>query len=723
MVKTTNAALPILNGNISVDDWLTEISERFSQDIMTDIRHACNLAHIYQNSEQNYLGRALEIANRLLHMDVDHETIIASIAYHAVCFADLNQNEIEEHFNKRIAKLVHGVMQMDATNIFQNQTSSQQQISMVREMLLTMVEDIRVVLIKLAERCYIMQHVEFADNHQQQQAAHETQLIYAPLASRLGINDLKWELEDLAFRYLHRDTYKNLAKQVNEKRIVREQYVADFMTKLSKLLDAENIKHDISGRAKHIYSIYKKIQRKQVDYNEIYDATAVRILVKNIEDCYKTLSIVHSQWEHVSEEFDDYVATPKPNGYQSIHTVAIGPGNKHIEIQIRTQKMHEENELGAAAHWLYKEGATQSAYDRKIAWLRELLAWKKEVTDASELPTYLKENLTADRVFVFTPNGDLVSLPIGATPLDFAYHVHSEIGHRCKGARINDRIVPLTQTLKTGDRVDIITHKHPQPSRDWLSPHNGYLVSSRARAKIQNWFKRQEHESFFATGQSMLQKELKKHHYQDLDLNRIAKRLHLKSADNMILAIGSGELKVAEVIEHIEQDTQKTQTEKPIIIRSTKIDINKTTGISVQGVEDLVTHIAGCCKPLPGDDIVGYVTQEHGVTIHRRDCDNVIRQMQNNENRIFDVSWGEKQQTSYPVDISIEALDRNDLLHDITMIFSQAKIHLLDLHTKNDPKKHFTKIYVKIALQDIHDLTQTMNQLRQLANVYAVIRL
>lgn len=722
MVKPLKAILPMSDGHIDLQAWLNKIATKFSEAGFKLIRQACVLAQL--SDKQEYLKQSIEVANRLFEMDSDYETIAASIAYYALQHSDLQQDDIEEHLGKRISKLVKGVIQMDAMTIFENQTSNQQQIDTVREMLLAMVDDVRVVLIKLAERCYIMQSMEFKGNKEQQEKARQTQLIYAPLASRLGVNEIKWELEDLAFRYLETEKYKVLAKAVNEKRIDRERYVIDFMATLSNLLNTAEIPHEIMGRAKHIFSIYKKMLKKDIDYSKIHDITAVRILVNDIEACYKVLSIVHNEWEHLPKEFDDYIATPKKNGYQSIHTVTIGPNNKLIEIQIRTHKMHEENELGVAAHWLYKEGSTQSAHDRKIAWLRELLAWEKELTEASELPEHLKENLKTDRVYVFTPNGDLVSLAMNSTPLDFAYQIHSEIGHRCKGAKINGKIIPLTYKLKTGDKIEIITGKTAQPSLDWLSPHTGYVTSSRAKAKIHSWFKKHEQTDHFSLGQAIIERELKKLGLKDLELNRVARKLHLKTIDNLTIALGNGELRIQDFLSAIEEALPKTpiNIQEIVTVHHTKLDTQKT-GITVEGVSDLLTHIAGCCKPLPGDIIVGYVTQGHGITIHRKDCANILRQIEDSQDKIFDVSWGEKNTQAYSVELKIEALDRQDLLYDITSIISQAKIHLLELQTQKTRQNSVNLFKLKLGVNNLNDLTAVIARIQQLSHIYDVKRL
>lgn len=730
MVKTVNTMLPMSSDHVDTTAWLAKTTAHFPPEGIALIRNACALAEISLDTLKTSTGasaltQAIELANRLLRIEVDYESVAAALAYSAAQEGGLGIDDITERLGKRVAKLVSGVLQMDAINIFNNQISNQQQINTMREMLLTMVDDIRVVLIKLAERCCIMQAMEFRGAKEQHHVAEETRHIYAPLASRLGIYEIKWELEDLAFRYLDTEQYRLLAKQINETRNARENYVTDFMQELSDLLDADNVTYEINGRAKHIYSIHKKMQRKKIDYSTVYDAIAVRVLVNNIEDCYKVLSVVHNQWDHVPSEFDDYIATPKANGYQSIHTVAIGPSQKYIEIQIRTHKMHEENELGVAAHWLYKEGSAQSAYDRKIAWLRELLAWEKELCDASELPDHLKQNLEADRVFVFTPNSDLIALPFGSTPLDFAYHVHSEIGHRCKGAKVDGKIVPLTYHLKTGDRVEILTGKIAQPSRDWLSPHSGYLNSPRARAKVFNWFNRQDQESHFNAGQILVDKEFKKRGLRDVDLSKIAKKLHIKSSDNLFIGLGSGEITLDDVLKIIEQEAHPVDTAESTLptIRTTKLDNSGSGGIMVEGVGDLLTHLAGCCKPLPGDEIVGYVTHGHGITIHRTNCDNITHLNDENKERILSVSWGKTNKKTYPVDIYIEALDRSNLLHDVTAVLSQAKIHLVDLSTKTDHKNHCCRIYAQLAINDLEVLNHTLTQLQQLANIYEVKRI
>lgn len=717
MVKTVSAILPISNGNIDIEQWLTVLDAIYPEDGIELIRHACILLQL--NSDPNASQQAFEMANCLLDIKLDYESVAAALIYNS----NLSLEDIEEHLGKRVTQLVDGVIKMDAIDILQTHNNNARQIDTIREMLLTMVDDIRIVLIKLAERCCIMRALEFRGAKEQLRTAETTQLIYAPLASRLGVYPIKWELEDLAFRYLDTEKYQMLAKQMAAKRIERENYVKDFIKNLSGLLTVENVHYEISGRAKHIYSIYKKMQKKNLNYSEIYDAFAVRVLVDSIDDCYKVLSIVHNEWDHIPEEFDDYIATPKENGYSSIHTVIVGEHHKPIEVQVRTHKMHEENEVGGAAHWLYKEGSTQSAYDRKITWLRELLAWQKELVDASELPEHLKDNLMAERIFVFTPNNDLVSLPVDATPLDFAYRVHSEIGHRCRGAKVNDKIVQLTHKLQTGDRVEVLTGKVAQPSRDWLNPHAGYVVSPHAKTKIHSWFKRQEHENVYNQGRQLIEREFKKLGLHDIDLARIAKRFHLKAIDQLYAGVGSGDIRLDELLKAVDLELNPEVINYTIPIKTTKLDTQKSTEITVEGVGDLLTHIAGCCKPLPGDKILGYVTQGHGITIHRADCENIQQHIIDNDQRVFDVNWGKKASQAYPIDIQIEALDRQDLLHDITMVFSQAKINLLALNSKIDSKKHIAKITIKVAVPNIETLNQALTKINQLTNIYEVKRI
>ncbi len=729
MVQAVTAILPTINGQINLDLWLATIERDYPAKGAEIIRQAISFAQI--NGEdintdfnESCLEEGIEIANVLLNIKSDYESIAAAIIYPTLRYTDLTEEDITEHFDKRIGKLVAGVEKLGEMGRLGNTSSSL--IDNLRQMLLTMVDDVRVVLIKLAERCFVMRNLDDISSYEQQQAAKQTMHIYAPLANRLGISEIKWELEDLSFRYAEPDTYRKLAKQLNTRRIDREHYIQEFMSTLSSKLNADDIKHEISGRAKHIFSIYKKMQRKDVPFEEVYDAFALRVLVQDVEECYKVLSMVHSSWDHVPEEFDDYVTTPKPNGYQSIHTVAIGPDKKNIEIQIRTHDMHEKNEMGVAAHWMYKEGGKSKAgFEDKVAWLRQLLDWQQELVEQEELPEALMQGVTEDRVYVFTPGGDVISLSQGATALDFAYHIHSDVGHRCKGAKTNGKIITLTEPLKTGDKVEVITGKESKPSRDWLNPNSGYLKTPRARAKVHSWFKKQDFDHNKVEGEAILDRELKSHDWKNVNLEDVAKSFRLKNRDELTAALGNGDVRIPQlqqaVMRQLKIDTDATQTidELP---KLKAIKSQSKSGVIVEGVGDLLTHIAGCCKPLPGDTIVGYVTQGHGVTIHRDDCPTILKTQAESPERVLDVSWGQASVKGHTIDVIIEALDTTSLLRDVTAIMSQEKINIADLKLSRNHKNQTGKIYLRLEISNIEQWDKLLKQLQQVPNVYEVYR-
>ena len=729
MVMVTSALLPNENGNMDIKKWLMNVEQRFTQTEIIPIREACTLVqNNYDNlqtpAKLNYINHGLEIANLLLSLKLDHESIVASILYPVLQYSDLTISDITEQFSKNITKLLKGALQMDTFSNLQSNITTTNHIDNYRRMLLAMVDDVRVVLLKLAERTVILRHPEVLPI-QQQYLSQQAMDIYAPLANRLGILELKWELEDLAFHVLQPEDYKTLAKQLNERRIDREQFITTFMQRLDKMLQHANVQTTITGRAKHIYSIYRKMRRKDVTYDEIYDAMALRVLVNNIEDCYTTLSIVHSQWSHVPHEFDDYIATPKPNGYKSIHTVVISPEGKNVEIQIRTQKMHEESELGVAAHWVYKEGGQEDNYQRKIAWLRQLLDWQREVVDSSAIPEDISQGINENRIYVFAPDGAVVSLPKGATPLDFAYYIHTEVGHKCRGAKVNDRMVPLTHLLKLGDTVDILTAKETNPSRDWLNPQLGYLISSRAKAKIHSWFKKRDYEQNLQDGQTIFQRELKRFNLTGIDVNMLSARFYLNNGNDVLAAIGCGDIRIPQLTGAL-QDllNQQTSSEEqlPTIIKTTKHHLKIPKGILVDGVDDLLTSIGHCCKPLPGEAIVGYITIGRGITIHRANCTNITQVQQRHPERITSASWGDVSKQNYAVDLLLEAHNRSDLLRDITRIISDENITIIGLNSYNDKRHNLTIVNVSLEITGQEQLNLIQNRLKNIEDIISLER-
>jgi GTP pyrophosphokinase len=718
----------------ALQEWLASISNGRRSAELDVIRRAGVLAeqaHAGQTriSGEPYVAHSLAVARTLADLRLDVETIVAAILHDVVEDTEVTLEDIEEQFGPGVRLLVDGVTKMHAISGNQEPQGKNKkdriESESLRKMLLAMVEDVRVVLIKLADRLHNMRTLSVLSKTRQQAIARETLDILAPLANRLGIWQVKWELEDLSFRYLHPEQYKQIANWLAERRVDREHYITDFVNTLQLELAKVGIHAEVTGRPKHIYSIWRKMKRKQVDFNQIFDVRAVRVLVDQVKDCYSALGVVHTCWPYIAGEFDDYIATPKENNYQSIHTAIIGPGGKTVEVQIRTHDMHQQSELGIAAHWRYKEGARHdSGFDQKIAWLRQLLEWKDEVADASEFVDQFKSAVFEDRVYVFTPKGNVLDLQAGATPLDFAYHVHTEVGHHCRGAKVNGHIVPLTYKLKTGEQVEILSVKKGGPSRDWLNPDLGYLATSRARAKVQSWFRQANFEENVSAGRAQLDRELKRVGLGDTSFEKLAQRLKFTKVDDMLASIGRGEIKTSQIVNASQDLTEPPRTEQePQITTRPPSSEQRTSAIQIQGVGNLLTHMAGCCKPVPGDAIVGFITHGRGVTIHRSDCPNVLRYSEDGQKeRLIEVEWGRKAASTYPVDVRITAYDRHGLLRDITAILANDKINVIGVNTISDKVQHMAQMTLTLEISNLDMLSKVLGKIDQLPNVTDVHR-
>lgn len=720
---------------LDIDNWLAGIAHGRSEHEMDIIRAACELAH-HAHADQlrasgdPYVYHSLAVANILSNLHLDHETVAAAILHDVVEDTEISLQEIKEAFGENIATLVEGVTKMKMIQLFQGvddkNKKEREQAENLRRMLLAMAEDIRVVLIKLADRTHNMRTLSYLPPEKQMRIARETLDIYAPLANRLGIWQLKWELEDLSFRYLYPETYQKLARMLDERRIDREQYIARFIESLNHELKKADIDAEISGRPKHIYSIWRKMKRKQVEYQHIYDVRGIRVLVDSIRDCYAVLGIVHSMWQYINGEFDDYIATPKENNYQSIHTAVIGPDGNTIEVQIRTHEMHKQNELGVAAHWRYKEASNRDAgFDGKISWLRQLMEWKDEVLDATEFVARLKTDVFEDRVYVFTPQGKVVDLPNGSTPLDFAYHIHTEVGHRCRGAKVNGNIVPLTYRLKSGQQVEILTVKTARPSRDWVNPDLGYLKTSRARSKVQHWFKQQDYAKNAVEGRDILEREMRRMGLLSVSYDRLAEKLKFKSADDFFVSIARNETKPSQYLNAVKDviKPEKSGDEDVFISQKPVIRDTIVSGMQVEGVGNLLTHMAQCCKPVPGDEIAGYITRGRGITIHRVDCSNMVRYSNYCPERIIKINWGQKSDHAYPVEVQITAFDRQGLLRDITGILANDQINLVAVNTLSDKSGPVARMNLTLEIRDIDMLSRVLAKISQLPNVMEVKRI
>ncbi|WP_129140365.1 GTP diphosphokinase [Modicisalibacter coralii] len=743
MVKVREDQPLTADGQVDIDRWLARLQDDVSLRDVGEMKAACELAdrlaretekpHKAWMADGSSFRTGLEMADILGELKLDQEALEAAVLYRAVREGQISLEQVGKRFGAVVTRLIDGVLNMAA--ISQQQTpcqglSQHNQQENLRKMLVTMIDDVRVALIKIAERTCALRQVRDAPREKRLSVAREVFDIYAPLAHRLGIGHLKWELEDLSFRYLHEDEYKKIARLLAEKRVDRDHYIQDVVTTLESLLEQNGIsRYEVDGRAKHIYSIWRKMKRKHIDFSQVYDVRAVRILVPEVADCYTALGIVHSRWHHVPNEFDDYIANPKKNGYQSLHTALIGPENKVLEIQIRTFAMHEEAELGVCAHWRYKGhdvGSKSRSYEEKIAWLRQVLEWQDEVGELGDLREGLSSDVAPDRIYVFTPDGHIIDLPRVATPIDFAYRVHTEVGHRCRGAKVDGRIVPLTFKLKTGQQVEILTASKGGPSRDWLNPNLGFVRTSRARAKIQSWFKHQARDQNLEEGRALFEKEFRRLDIEGLDLATLASAVNYPTPDDMYAAIGAGDLRIGQVLHQAQQlfgDTDDEEQLDRLLTKPRRTAKSPDDGITVLGVGNLKTTMANCCHPVPGEQIIGYITQGRGVTIHRQDCPNILQLRSEEPGRIVDVEWGDQSRTQYPVDMEIEAWDRSGLLRDVTHVLSHDRVNVLSVNTRTDKDDNVARMKITLEVDGLEALGRIFSRIQQLPNVIDVKRL
>ncbi|OOG42627.1 bifunctional (p)ppGpp synthetase/guanosine-3',5'-bis(diphosphate) 3'-pyrophosphohydrolase [Rhodanobacter sp. C05] len=590
----------------------------------------------------------------------------------------------------------------------------------LRRLLLAIVRDLRVVFVLLARQLARMRAAVTLPEPEREALARLTRDIHAPLANRLGIWQLKWELEDLAFRYLQADTYRRIAQLLDERRTDRETFIRESLDELGSALQAAGIHADLAGRPKHIYSIWKKMQRKALEFSDLYDIRAVRVLVDNVTDCYAALGVVHARWPHLPGEFDDYIARPKGNGYQSLHTAVLGPAGRTLEVQIRTHEMHRANELGVAAHWRYKEGGSADAeFEAKIAWMRKLLEPRGE--DDNALAADLHTELLEDRVYLLTPKGEVFDLARGATVLDFAYLVHTEVGHRCRGAKVNGRIVPLTFQPQSGDRVEILTAKVADPSRDWLSPHHGYLNTSRAKDKVRAWFHRIAHDTNLAVGRGMFERELKRLALSTADVAKLPAHFHLKNHDELLIALALGEItpgQIARVLQEAAQPVEPTLT--PVTARATSTP--EHGALSIEGIGNLLTTLARCCQPLPGDAVRGFITKGRGVSVHRVDCGSLARLARRDPDRVIEVSWGRVAAKAYEIDIELRGYDRKGLQKDVTGLISNAGTHIIASASRLIANTGEVEMRFTLRVRDFDQLSTLLGKLLALPNVVDVRR-
>lgn len=727
-------------GEIDLDRWLLQLPLELKEEDQRRLLAACRLTKSAQlltgtdagdwARETNCFVAGLDITLILADLHVDPDCLLAGTLYRAVREERLDLEEVRTAFGDPVAELISGVLRMAAIGQLPLQADNpvlgqaHGQKDNIRKMLIALVDDVRVALIKLAERTCAIRSVK-EDELRRRQIGQEVFDVYAPLAHRLGIGHLKWELEDLSFRYIYAESYRKIARLLDGKRLERDRFILRVTEELTDILDTAGLHFKIAGRAKHIYSIWRKMQRKGIGFSQVYDIRAVRILVPEPQDCYTTLGLVHGLWHNIPNEFDDYIANPKENGYRSLHTAVIGPEGKTLEVQIRTEKMDAEAELGVCAHWRYKgadaESTLASTYEEKIAWLRQVLDWHEETGDVRAVAEQFSFNVAQDRVYTFTPGGDVVNLAYGATPLDFAYHVHTEIGHRCRGAKVNGSIVPLTYQLKTGERVEVLTSNEALPRRDWLQPGLGYLKTSRARARVQHWFKSQAREDSIDTGRHLLEKEFRRLALTSVDYQRIAKKVHFNTVEDMFAAVGAGDMSSIQVL----NAAQGLVDSKP----GSQLPLTRGSGdgyrdqVQVQGIGSLSSHMAGCCKPLPGDAIVGFVTRGRGVSIHRADCARLLRLQEGASVRVIEVEWGVTPPDNYEVDVVIEAYDRHGLLRDITGLFANARINVLSINTLSNQRSNTATMRLRVEVPNLGTLSKLLERIDRLKNVVSAARI
>jgi RelA/SpoT family (p)ppGpp synthetase len=678
-------------------------------------------------SGEPFVVHCLEVARMLADLGLDHHAVAAGLLHDVVEDTHWTVDDVRRQFDDEVAMLVDGVTKLayiDTMSKMGSRDMEEQEAESLRKMFLAMVDDVRVVLIKLADRLHNMRTLGSLSPERRERIARETLEIYAPLANRLGIWQVKWELEDLGLRHYDPEVYHQIADLIAEKRAERETYIQKVISELQARLRLEGIAAEVEGRPKHIYSIYRKMRRKDVEFDQIHDVRGIRVIVDSVQDCYAALGVVHSIWKPIPGQFDDFIATPKDNMYQSLHTAVVGPGGKTVEAQIRTREMHRRAELGIAAHWRYKEGAKRDmAFESKVAWLRSLMDWRSDVGDVREFIDSIKSDVLEDRVYVFTPRGKVLDLPAGSTPIDFAYYIHTEVGHRCRGARVNGRIVPLTYRLENGDQVEIITAKRGGPSRDWLNPHLGYTRSARSRQKIRRWFRDQDREENISFGRERLRRELKRLNLvDDIKFQEIAELFDYSNLDDFFAAIGFGDLNsqrvAARVLQVLRREEVFAEEEEEAVAVTAE-------GVRVKGVGDLYTQLAQCCKPNPDDPdpIVGYVTRGRGVTIHKWDCPNIlVRTSKGEVERLIEVDWGTTKKRIYPVVIKVRAWDRDGLLRDIATVVAEEGVNMRKVNSVSVQKTNLATLTATLELTTFGQLISILDRIERLPNVIEVAR-
>ena len=674
-------------------------------------------------AEQQLLDEGRAITEIAQSIDLPQTLLAATLVYPLAREGVFSLEELQGELGSEVAELVRGLVQLGHFSLPHDwrpgEALATRQSEALRKMLLAFVSDVRLVLIRIAEQLHRLREARSLPETAQKTLATETAEIYAPLANRLGVWQLKWELEDLSFRFLHAETYRDIATALKERRQEREALIDNIKEALRTELAANDIVAEITGRPKHIFSIWRKMQRKRTGIDNIFDIQAVRILVDSVKDCYAALGVVHNLWPYLPGEFDDYIANPKENMYQSLHTAIVGPGGQAVEVQIRTHEMHRHAELGVAAHWRYKEGkAAAPAFDQKIQLLRQLLEPGQQDSDLLES---MRDDVFEDRVYAISPQGDVVEMPAGATPLDFAYHIHTQVGHRCRGAKINGRIVPLTYKVKNGDRIEIITGKEANPSRDWLSPQLGYLAAGRSRSKVRSWFRQQDKEQNRRQGKEIVERELSRLGIKDLPTTDIARQLKFSDADEMFVALGAGDITSAVIATGVQQ-LRGEPAEKVFQKKRAKPTTGDSPGNVVRGIGGLLCNFARCCRPVPPEDIAGYITLGRGVSVHRQNCRNFENLNLRHPERVIEVHWGDSERASYQVDLKILAYDRQGLLKDISGLLADDEVRITGLQTRADRPHLQISIDLQIEVSGLDLLSRVMARLEQIPNIIRVGR-
>lgn len=686
-------------------------------------------------SGEPYINHCLAVAQILAELRVPPEVMAAGLLHDTVEDTSVTLVELQREFGDAVASLVDGVTKL--TNLPRvsrddqhaearraatgsgtepEQRSSGRRADLASETLrktfLAMGDDVRVVLIKLADRLHNMRTLGHVEESKRKRIAQQTLDIFAPLANRLGIWQIKWELEDLAFRYVNPERYKEIAEQLAERRPDRESQIEAIVATLTQLFETHGIQAEITGRPKHIYSIYKKMQEKGKAFELVRDVRAVRLIVADVGACYTTLGLIHTTWRPIPGEFDDYIAAPKDNFYQSLHTAVIWDDGKPLEVQIRTAEMHQNAEFGIASHWRYKEGTKRDkAYDQRINWLRNMMEWRSDVSDATEFVESMRSDVFQDRVYVFTPRGDIIDMPAGSTPLDFAYHVHTDIGHRCRGARINGKLVPLHHELKTGDQVEILTAKRGGPSRDWLNSNLGLVKTQRARSKIRQWFKKEDYQQSLGQGRLVLERELQRLGVSQVNHEAMARELGFKTPDEMFVDLGTGDLSVSRVI----RELPAAEESGSLLTAAPSVPETRPAGeVNIVGLKGLLTTLGRCCNPTPGDQIIAYITRGRGATVHRQDCPNILRLRREDRERLVRVDWGSQVRT-FPVPVRIRAYDRQGLMGDVSNLLDAEGVNIADV--KVNVNRGLAELRLVVEVQDISQLSKILTRLENVANV------